>query len=211
MNILIAFYSRTGNVARLAEAVAQGARQTDGADIKLRRLDDLAPEEVIERDERWWRSREDQHARYPEPTLEDLEWADAIIFGTPTRYGNMSAELKLFIDKTGPLWVQGKLVNKVGAAFTSTATLHGGNEMTLHTIFIPMMHLGMIVVTPGYADPAMFAAGSPYGASSVSGPNADQSPTEADLAAARFLGHRVAAVTAALQRGGIGVGMSVHG
>lgn len=203
MNVLTAFYSRTGNVAKIAEAVAEGARQVDGAEVRLRRVDDLAPEEVIKSDERWWQSREDQRSQYLEPALEDLEWADAIILGTPTRFGNVTAELKLFIDKTGPLWVQGSLVNKVGAAFTSTSTIHGGNEMTLHAIFGPMMHLGMIIVTPGYADPIMFAAGSPYGATSVSGPNSDQGPTDADLAVAQFLGRRVGEVTLALRKGGI--------
>jgi NAD(P)H dehydrogenase (quinone) len=208
MNILIAFYSRTGNVATLAEAVAEGAGEIEGTEIRRCRVDDLAPEEVIENDERWWRSREEQRAKYREPTLDDMEWADAIILGTPTRFGNASAELKLLIDRAGPLWVQGKLVNKVGAAITSTSTMHGGNESTQLTMFLPMMHLGMIVVTPGYADEAMYMAGSPYGASSVSGPSLDQGPTEADLAAG-FLGRRVAEVTAALQRGGILEGATV--
>jgi NAD(P)H dehydrogenase (quinone) len=113
----------------------------------------------------------------------------------------MSAELKLFVDKTGPLWAQGKLVNKVGSAFTSTSTPHGGNESTLITMLNPMMHLGMIIVTPGYADPAVFAAGTPYGASSVSGGNADQAPTEGDLTVARFQGRRVTEVTSWILKG----------
>jgi NAD(P)H dehydrogenase (quinone) len=192
--VLIVFYSRTGNIARLAEAIAEGAREV-GAEVRLTRVDDLAPEEVINGVPAWQQARETQKANYPEAQIADLEWADAIVFGSPTRYGNMAAELKLFIDKTGPLWAAGKLVNKVGSAFTSTATIHGGNESTLLTMLNPMIHLGMIIVTPGYADPSVFSAGTPYGASAVVGGNADQPPTEADRAVAKFQGRRVAQVT----------------
>lgn len=192
--VLIVFYSRTGNMAQLADTIAEGAREA-GAEVRMARVDDLAPQEVINSVPGWRESHAALKAKYPEPQLSDLEWADAIIFGSPTRYGNMAAELKLFIDKTGPLWAAGKLVNKVGSAFTSTATIHGGNETTLVTMLNPMIHLGMIIVTPGYADPSVFSAGTPYGASAVVGANADQPPTEADLAVARFQGRRVAEVT----------------
>jgi NAD(P)H dehydrogenase (quinone) len=127
---------------------------------------------------------------YEEPTMEDMEWADAIFLGTCTRYGNPSAELKLFIDQTGPLWLKGALIDKIGSVFTTTGTPHGGNESTLIAMLNPLMHMGIIVVGPGYADPVMFSAGTPYGSSSVSGPLADQPPTEADLAVARFAGNR---------------------
>jgi NAD(P)H dehydrogenase (quinone) len=192
--VLIVFYSRTGNIAHLAETIAAGSIDA-GAEVRLVRVDDLAPESVIDANPAWKQSRAELQAKYPTAQLSDLEWADAIIFGSPTRYGNMAAELKLFIDTTGGLWVQGKLVNKVGSAFTSTASPHGGNESTLLTMLNPMMHHGMIIVTPGYADPAVFVAGTPYGASAVVGPNADQRPTEADDAVARFQGRRVAEVT----------------
>lgn len=190
VNVLIAFYSRYGNVRALAEAIAEGAHEVKGADVRLRRVDDLAPESVISKDSRWAEMRKIMMDAYPEPTHDDLEWADAIFLGTPTRYGNVSAELKLFIDKTGPLWAAGKLVDKVGSVFTSTSSPHGGQESTILSAFNPLLHLGMIIVAPGYADPGTFVAGSPYGATSMSGPEADQAPTEADLRVARFQGKR---------------------
>lgn len=190
INVLVAFYSRYGNTRALAEGIAEGARQVEGVNIRMRRAPDLAPEDVILRDDRWLAAREEMAKLYPEPTNDDLEWADVIFLGGPTRYGNPSAEIKLMIDRTGPLWMAGKLVDKVCSVFTSTSTTHGGNESTILAMLNPMMHLGMIAVTPGYADPAMFAAGTPYGASSVSGPNADELPTEADMAVARFTGKR---------------------
>ncbi|MEN6355992.1 MAG: NAD(P)H:quinone oxidoreductase [Armatimonadota bacterium] len=192
INVLIAFYSRYGNTRALAEAIAEGARQVGDVDVRIRRAADLAPEEVIAKDPRWAAARREMTAAYEEPTNEDMVWADAIFFGTPTRYGNPTAEMKLVIDRTGPLWVKGALVDKVASVFVSTSTTHGGNESTLLAMLNPLMHLGMIIVAPGYADPIMFSAGTPYGASSVSGPDADQMPTENDLAAARFLGKRAA-------------------
>ncbi len=200
-NVLIAFYSRYGNVRTLAEAIAEGAQQVPGANVRLRRVPDLAPESIINSDSRWRSARNEMARLYPEPTNEDLEWCDALVLGSPTRFGSPAAEIKLFIDKTGPLWMKGALVDKVASAFTSTGTLHGGNEVTILTMLIPLMHQGMIIVAPGYADPAMFAAGTPYGASSVSGAEADQGPTENDLAAARFLGRRVAERALMLKRG----------
>jgi len=190
-NVLVVFYSRYGNTRILAEAVAKGAQET-GAEVRLRRVADLAPDSVIAKDPRWQAAREEMASTYQEPTDDDLIWADAIILGCPTRFGIASAELKLFIDKLGLLWWQGKLVDKVGSAFTTTGTLHGGNEMTIQSLLIPMMHFGMIIVPPGYADPSMFAAGTPYGVSAVSGADSDQPPTDADVAAARFQGKRTA-------------------
>lgn len=191
LNVLIAFYSRYGNTRALAEGIAEGVKEIEGVNIRMRRALDLAPEEVIAADARWLAARDEMEQLYPEPTNEDLEWADVIFLGTPTRYGNPTAEIKLVIDRTGPLWMAGKLVDKVCSVFTSTSTLHGGNESTILAMMNPMMHLGMIVVAPGYADPAMFVAGTPYGASSVSGANADELPTDADMAVARFTGKRV--------------------
>ncbi len=190
MNVLIAFYSRYGNTRALAEAIAQGAQEIDDVKIRLRRANDLAPVSVIESDDRWVAARKEMMDLYPEPTNEDMEWADVIFLGTPTRYGNPSAEIKLVIDKTGPLWLAGKLVDKVFSVFVSTSTVHGGNEATLLAMLNPIMHLGGIIVTPGYADAIMFEAGTPYGASSVSGANADELPTEKDMAVARFIGKR---------------------
>jgi NAD(P)H dehydrogenase (quinone) len=128
----------------------------------------------------------------------DVEWADAVIFGTPTRFGNAAAELKAFIDSLGGLWFQGKLNGKVGSAFTSTASPHGGNETTITSLYNPLAHLGFIIVPTGYADPAAFMAGTPYGASHVVGQNASP-PNEHEAAVARHQGRRVAQVAKALK------------
>jgi len=189
-NVLVAFYSRYGNTRALAEGIAEGAREVKGVNVRLRRAVDLAPEDVIARDDRWAAARGEMAKLYPEPTNDDFEWADVIFLGTPTRYGNPSAEIKLVIDKTGPLWLAGKLVDKVFSVFVSTSTLHGGNESTILAMMNPIMHWGGIIVAPGYADPIMFQAGTPYGASSVSGANADELPTQADMTVARFIGKR---------------------
>jgi len=138
------------------------------------------------------------NARYEAPTPDDAEGADAIIFGTPTRFGNVSSELKAFVDSLGGLWFQGKLVGKASGAFVSTSSLHGGNESTNLTMYNFMAHLGLIIVPLGYGDPAMFQAGTPYGASSVSGQD-NAPPTANDLEVARYQGHRVAQVARALK------------
>jgi NAD(P)H dehydrogenase (quinone) len=142
----------------------------------------------------WKESAEAMNARYPAPTEEDAAWADAVIFGTPTRFGNVSSELKAYIDGLGGLWVKGALVGKVGSAFAGSSQPHGGNESTVISLWNPLAHLGFIIVPTGYADGIMFAgAGSPYGASVISG-NPPAGPTETELAVARFQGKRVAQV-----------------
>ena len=193
MKVLIIFDTRYGNTHKLAEAVAEGTQEVEGTEVSLRRVEITEPEAVIPQNERW-REASEKFGAIPQVVLEEMAEADAIIFGSPTRFGNMTAPMKKLFDSTGKLWMEGKLFGKAGAAFTSTGTIHGGNEMTLITMFIPMYHLGMIVVTPGYGDPAVYEAGSPYGASSVSGPFSDNPPTEKDLTVARFLGRRVAQV-----------------
>ncbi len=202
MNILILFDTRYGNTHRLAEAVAEGAREVRGAQVKLARPRLAEPEELVARNERWHAARA-RFAGIPEATLDDLRWADAMILGSPTRFGNMTAPLKEFIDSTGPLWMEGALVNKVGAAFCSTSSLHGGNEATILTMWLPLLHHGMIILGVPYSEQRLVATtrgGTPYGPTSVSGPMADQAPTEDDLAIARTLGRRVAEVTARLRR-----------
>jgi NAD(P)H dehydrogenase (quinone) len=191
--ILVLFYSRTGNTAALADAVTEGAKSVRFAEVDVRRIDDLAPQSVIDSIPEWKAGREKLSGRYQ--TLRDvneLATYDALILGAPTRYGIMAAELKNVIDQTGPLWQRGALVDKVGSAFTSVATSHGGHETTLWSIMTPMANLGLILVPPGYSDAVMFAGGSPYGATATTGGGA---PTDADLAAARHQGKRVAEVT----------------
>lgn len=199
VNVLIAFYSRNGNTAALAEAVAEGARE-EGAEVKLRRVDEFLSEEIINKVPGWKENRERLKAKYPPPTADDAASADAIIFGTPTRFGNTSAELKSYIDSLGSLWARGALAGKVGSAFTSASTPHGGNETTIVTLFIPLAHFGMVIVPPGYTDPVTFQAGSPYGANAITGPNADRQPTENDLTAARAQGRRVAQIARKLKQ-----------
>jgi len=196
-NVLIAFYSRGGSTAALAEAVAQGARDA-GAEVKLRRVDEFVSDDIIAKAPGWKESRELLKSKYAAPTLDDAAEADAIIFGTPTRFGNVSSELKSYIDSFGGLWAQGKLNGKVGSAFVSTSTLHGGKETTLLTMYAPMAHLGLIIVPTGYTDPVFFATATPYGASTSSG-QTNEPPTEQELVAARHQGKRVAQVAAALK------------
>ncbi len=196
--VLVVFYSMYGNTAKLARAVAEGAQQVKDVEVSLRQVEELIPKEIIETNERMKKVKEEL-ADIPLVTDKDLVEADGIVFGSPTRYGNMAAQMKNFIDKTGALWAQGKLVNKVAGVFTSTSTLHGGQETTLITMMIPLLHHGMIIVGIPYAiEPRLFSTevggGSPYGASSISGPNSDREPTKNDLEIAKTLGRRVAEI-----------------
>jgi NAD(P)H dehydrogenase (quinone) len=194
--ILIAFYSRNGSTEALARAVAEGA-QGEGAEVRLRRAREFVGPEVMAQAPGWAENAARMNAAYEAPTPDDVEWADGIVFGTPTRFGNVCAELKAFIDSLGGLWFQGKTNGKVGSAFVSSSGAHGGNETTSVSLFNPMAHLGLIIVPTGYADPSLFKAGTPYGASAVSG--ASPLPTEDELAVARFQGKRVAQVAAKLK------------
>jgi len=191
VKVAVIYYSATGSVYRLAQAIEEGAKEA-GAEVRFRKVHELAPEEAIKSNQGW-----SDHALMtedvPEAELDDLEWADAYIFGTPTRFGNVSAQLKQFIDTAGGLWFQGKLADKVVSGFTSASNAHGGQESTLLSLYNVFAHWGAILVTPGYTDPVLFeAGGNPYGASSTGEPN------EQELAAARYLGRRVAEKAALL-------------
>ena len=191
--ILIPFYSRTGTIEALAKAVAEGAA-AEGAEVRLRRARELVGPDVIASVPGWKESADAMNARYAAPTADDAAWADGVIFGTPTRFGNVASELKAYIDSLGELWAQGKLVGKAGSAFAGSGQPHGGNESTVISLWNPLAHLGFIIVPTGYADGVMFAgAGSPYGASVISG-HPPAGPSEAELAVARFQGKRVAQV-----------------
>ena len=197
-NILIAFYSRDGSTEALANAVADGA-MAGGAGVRIRRAREFVDETVMAQAPGWAEQAERMNAAYEEPTADDAIWADGIIFGTPTRFGLVSSELKAYIDSLGALWARGKLAGKVGSAFSSTSTVHGGNEMTNFTLYIPMAHFGMIIVPPGYADGAMFKAGTPYGATSISHGPEQCKPDDLALDVARFQGQRVAEVARKLK------------
>ncbi len=197
INILVVFYSMTGNVAKLAKAVAEGAKRAGDTEVRIRQVDELIPKD------KWnevMKKVKEELKDIPIATMDDLEWANGIAFGTPTRYGNMSAQMKNYIDKTGALWQKGALENKVAGIFTSTSTQHGGQETTIITSMVPLFHLGMILVGVPYSEQRLFAmdpvsGGSPYGASSVSGPTADRMPTDNDLEIAKTLGRRIAEIT----------------
>ena len=187
--IAIIYYSSTGRNHRIAQAVEEGARQA-GAETRLRRVRELAPAQAIDSNPAW-RAHADAVAEEPEATLDDLEWADGFVFGTPTRFGGPAAQLKQFLDASGGLWFQGKLANKPAAGFTSASNEHGGQESTLLALYNILYHWGAIIVPMGYTDPVVYAAGgNPYGLS-FTDPRKEDLP-EAKLAGARYLGRRVA-------------------
>jgi len=193
VKLAIIYYSATGTTYQLARGIEEGAQRA-GAEVRFRKVHELAPEEAISSNQGWAAHRlETQNV--VEAALDDLVWADAIIFGTPTRYGLPTAQLKQFIDRTGPLWNQGKLVNKIVSSFTSTATPHGGQETTIIALNNTFYHWGAIIVGPGYIDPIQFQAGNPYGVSFTSN-NGQLKPDDVAMAAAKFQGRRVVAVTA---------------
>jgi NAD(P)H dehydrogenase (quinone) len=198
--IAIVHYSATGNVFRLAQAIAEGAESV-GAEVRLRRVAELAPESAIAANPRWVAHRE-ATADVPEATLDDLEWADGFAFGSPTRFGLPSAQLKQFLDQTGGLWAKGALADKVGTAFTSASTQHGGLEATVLSINTVLYHWGSIVLPLGYTGPEVKATGNPYGTSWVS--QKGSSPDDDALATARHHGRRLATIAGAVAavRGG---------
>lgn len=189
--VAIIYYSQTGTTHQLAQAIEEGAKAA-GAETRLLKVKETAPEDVVKNNEGWKKHAEETN-HIPEATNDDLEWADAIIFGTPTRYGLPSAQLKNFMDQTGGLWAKGALVNKIGSSFTTTATAHGGQEQTILAINTVFYHYGMIIVSPGYVEASQFQSGNPYGASFTSN-NAQLDPDEVALTAARLQGRRVAEI-----------------
>jgi NAD(P)H dehydrogenase (quinone) len=201
--VAVIYYSATGNVHGLARAVAEGAEQA-GAEVRLRHVEELASELMISQNQYWGRHRS-QVAEAPVATLDDLEWADGVAFGSPTRFGNVAAQLKQFIDQAGRLWQEGKLADKVATAFTSSQTTHGGQESTILALNNTLYHWGMLILPLGYTVHEVFAAGgNPYGTSFTSG-HTVTGPDELALALARYQGQRLAryaAVIAEARRGG---------
>jgi NAD(P)H dehydrogenase (quinone) len=196
-HVAIIYYSSTGNVHALAQAVAEGAEQA-GAEVRVRRVAELAPAEAIDANPAW-RAHLDATTDVPVASTEDLRWADGYAFGSPTRFGNISAQLKQFLDTTGPLWAAGELADKVATGFTSAINTHGGNESTLLALYNTMHHWGAIVVAPGYTDDAVSAAGgNPYGAAHASGSGP---PTAEVLDAARHQGRRLTRISDLVRAG----------
>lgn len=189
VRIAVIHYSSTGNVYRLAEALAEGA-EGGGAEVRLRRCAELAPPEAIERNERWAAHAAWAAEHVEEATLEDLEWCEGLALGSPTRFGLPTAQLKQFIDQTGGLWAQGKLADKVLTAFSSASTGHGGLESTVLAMLNTAYHWGSLVLPLGYTDPVLFQTGNPYGATWVS--RKSSAPDDEALTAARHQGARLA-------------------
>ena len=191
VKLAVIFYSSTGTNFKVANAVAEGGKLA-GAEVRLRQVQELAPDAAIDSNP-LWRANVTAMADVPVVSLNDLEWADAVILGTPTRFGNMAAQMKQFIDTTGGLWFQGKLANKVAAAFTSAQNEHGGQEVALLALQTTFYHWGCIIVPPGYTDDAVFAnGGNPYGVSTNS--VADSDIPDTAKAAAQHLARRVVQV-----------------
>ena len=188
--ILVLYYSMYGHVETMAKAVAEGARGVEGTEVTIKRVPDLVPEDVA----RKAGAKLDQAA--PIATVDELPLYDAIIFGTPTRFGNMCAQMRDFLDQTGRLWLKGALVGKVGSVFVSTGTQHGGQETTITSFHSTLLHHGMIVVGVPYSckelvEMTEITGGSPYGAGTLAGPDGRRTPTENELKIARFQGAHV--------------------
>lgn len=199
VKVAVIYYSATGTVHALARAVADGAASA-GAKVRLRRVAELAPEATIDQNPLWRRHAGAAAAIAP-ASVEDLAWADAFAFGTPTRFGAPAAQLKQFIDQAGGLWREGRLAGKPATAFTSAANRHGGSEATILSLGNVFYHWRALIVPPGYTDPAVYAAGgNPYGTSFATGPAGD-GPDAAALSAARYQGRRLAQITIRLLAG----------
>jgi NAD(P)H dehydrogenase (quinone) len=194
--VLVLYYSSYGHIEAMAEAVAEGARET-GAEVVIKRVPELVPEEIARKSH----FKLDQQA--PIATVDELADYDAIIFGVPTRYGNMASQMKNFLDQTGGLWSKGALNGKVGGVFTSTATQHGGQESTILSTHIVLLHLGFVIVGLPYSwqgqnDITEMTGGSPYGASTITGGDGSRWPSANELDGARYQGRYTAGIAAKL-------------
>jgi NAD(P)H dehydrogenase (quinone) len=197
MKVLVVFYSMYGHVYRLAEAVAEGAKEVKGAEVEMRRVPETLSEEILGK----MGAIEPQKAfaHIPICTVDELASADAILFGTPTRFGNMCGQMRQFLDATGQLWAKGALVGKVGSVFTSSNTQHGGQESTILSFHLTLLHQGMVIVGLPYTFQGQMrmdeiTGGSPYGTSTIAGSKGERTPSQNELAAARFQGRHVAAI-----------------
>jgi NAD(P)H dehydrogenase (quinone) len=197
MKVLVVFYSMYGHIYRLAEAIVEGAKEVKGAEVEMRRVPETLSEETL----RKMGAIEPQKAfaHIPICNVDELASADAIIFGTPTRFGNMCGQMRQFLDATGQLWAKGSLVGKVASVFTSSNTQHGGQESTILSFHITLLHHGMVIVGLPYTFQGQMrmdeiTGGSPYGASTIAGSKGERMPSQNELAAARFQGRHVAAI-----------------
>ena len=198
MKIQVVFYSMYGHIYRLAEAVAEGARQVPGAEVSVYQVAELVPDAVLEKSGA--KAARQSFAHVPVASAPQLADADAIIFGTPTRFGNMAAQMRNFMDQTGGLWAKGALIGKVGSVFCSTGTQHGGQETTITSFHTTLLHHGMVIVGVPYScqeltNMSEITGGSPYGASTLAGGDGSRQPSANELAIGRFQGKHVAEIT----------------
>ncbi len=203
MKALIVYYSMYGHIQKMAEAVAEGVRSVPGAQVEIRRVPETLPESVLEKMGALPSIRAQEHI--PVCTLDDLAQADLIFFGSPTRFGNVSGQMRQFMDSTGGLWAQGALVGKLGSIFVSSATQHGGQESTILSFLPTLLHHGMVVAGLPYSFQGQttveeISGGSPYGASTIAGGDGSRQPSENELAGARFQGRHLAGLAMKLSR-----------
>jgi NAD(P)H dehydrogenase (quinone) len=201
-NIQIVFYSMYGHIYTMAEAVAEGARSVPGCSVELLQVPELMPDDVLEK--YGATAARAAFAHIPLAAVDRLAEADAVIFGTPTRFGNMAAQMRNFLDQTGGLWMKGALVGKVGSVFVSTGTQHGGQETTITSFHTTLLHHGMVVVGVPYAEARLMnmeeiTGGTPYGATTLAGADGSRRPSENELAIARYQGAHVAKIAARLK------------
>ncbi|MFJ4851740.1 MULTISPECIES: NAD(P)H:quinone oxidoreductase [unclassified Streptomyces] len=198
-NVAVIYYSSTGTIYQLAETIAAGAAEA-GANVRLLRVAELAPKEVVA-GVKPWADHAAATEHIPVATPDDIKWADAVIFGTPTRFGNVASQLKQFLDTLGGLWSQGLLADKVYSGFTSTAQLHGGQESTLLALYNSIHHFGGFIVPPGFTDPVKFTDGNPYGTSHVTGATGEIPVDSTARASGTYQGKRIATVARIFKAG----------
>lgn len=204
--VQVIFYSTWGHIHRMAEAIVEGARQVDGATVELLQVPELTPPETLEA--MGAKAARASFAHVPMATVDRMAEADALIFGTPTRFGNMAAQMRSFLDQTGALWARGALTGKVGSVFASTSTQHGGQETTITSFHSTLLHHGLIIVglpyslAPGQNEGAVITGGSPYGATTISTPAGTRFPSDAELEMARIQGRHTTQIAKKLKNGG---------
>ncbi len=198
VKLAVIYYSATGTIHQMAQRAAQAAEKA-GAEVRVRQVQELAPAEAIASNASWSHHFESTRNE-PKAKADDIVWADAVLLGTPTRYGNVSSQLKQFIDTLGPQWAQGLLADKAYAGFTASMTQHGGQESTLLALYNTIYHFGGIVVAPGYTDPLKYADGNPYGVSHVTGGTNDTPLGDAQNAALDHLAERIVTIAGRLTR-----------
>ncbi|MGB2632643.1 MAG: NAD(P)H:quinone oxidoreductase [Candidatus Acidiferrum sp.] len=201
IKVQVIFYSMYGHVHRMAEAIVEGAKQVPGAEVSLYQVPELIPDDVLEK--YGAKAAKATLSKIPVAKVEQLADAHAIIFGTPTRFGNMAAQMRNFLDQTGPLWMKGALVGKVGSVFASTGTQHGGQETTITSFHSTLLHHGMVIVGVPYTEPGLMymaeiSGGTPYGATTLAGADGARQPTENELKVARYQGKHVTEIAGKL-------------